>query len=418
MHIVVIGAGVIGITTAWYLSQDGHEVTVIEAREGVALETSFGNAGGVCPGFAGPWAAPGMPFKALKWMFSPAAPLKIRPRFSAAQWTWLARFVGNCTPARYGENKLRMQKVAHYSKAQLQELRAKTGIEYDHGTDGVLQIFQTKDEAEGGRYNAQVLASLGIPHRLLSGAEACDVEPGLARSNITLSGALQLTDDETGDCHLFCHALEKLCRESGVTFRFNSRVTGLQTKGNRVTTLKTKQVKGPNDLPLTGEVEADAVVLATGPQMELMRALRLPVPVYPVKGYSFTAAITHDAAAPKSSVMDEHSKVMITRLGNRIRAAGVAELAGFDHSMPDAVLRDIRARVEALFPGAADYDTAQWWHGFRPMTADGPSQVKRSRYDNLFLNIGHGSSGWTQACGTGKMMADLIADRPFDAALD
>jgi D-amino-acid dehydrogenase len=412
MHIVVIGAGVVGITSAWYLAQDGHDVTVIEARSGAALETSFANAGGVCPGFAGPWAAPGMPFKALKWMFRPAAPLKIRPSFSPAQWAWLMRFTINCTPARYAENKTRMQKVAHYSKAQLVALRNETGIKYDHGTGGVLQIFQTEDEAEGGRRNAQVLASLGIPHKLLSPTQACEVETGLARSDIALSGALQLTDDETGDCHLFCQELEKLCRSVGVKFCFDTRVTGLQTKGNRVSTI---EVTHRNIEKST--LEADAIVLATGPQMDLLRALKIKVPVYPVKGYSMTAEITNEDAAPRSSVMDEHSKVMITRLGTRIRAAGVAELAGFNVSMNKSVLSSLRARVETLFPDAANYDAAEWWHGFRPMTADGPSQVTRSRYDNLFLNIGHGSNGWTQACGTGKMVADLVAGRPFDAAL-
>lgn len=418
MNIVVIGAGVVGVTTAWYLAKDGHEVTVIEARDGVALETSFANAGGVCPGFAGPWAAPGMPLKALKWMFSQAAPLKIRPAFSLAQWTWLIRFVDNCRADRYAVNKTRMQKVAHYSKAQLMALREETGIQYDHGTGGVLQIFETEEEADGGRRNAEVLSSLGIEHRLMSAREACEVEAGLARSTVTLSGALQLTGDETGDCHLFCRELEKLCRAAGVHFRFGSRVTGLSTRGGRVTALELENSQGLHAESGRSRLEADVVVLATGPQMDLMHSLGLSVPVYPVKGYSMTAEIGNEAFAPRSSVMDEHSKVMVTRLGNRIRAAGVAEVAGFNHSMPEAVLDGIRERVEALFPDAADYGAALWWHGFRPMTADGPSRVGRSRYENLFLNIGHGSNGWTQACGTGKMMADLIADRPLDAALN
>ncbi len=413
MNIVIVGAGVIGITSAWYLARDGHEVTVVEAREGVALETSFGNAGGVCPGFAGPWAAPGMPLKALKWMFRPAAPLKIRPSFSPAQWAWLLRFAANCTPAKYADNKMRMQRIAHFSKAQLKSLREETGLQYDHGTGGVLQIFETEEEAEGGRRNAKILSSLGIAHRVLSPTQARQVEPGLAGSTISISGALHLTDDETGDCHLFCRELKKLCETLGVKFQFNTRVTGLRTRNGRVTTLEAAIEDSGQST-----IATDAVVLATGPQTELLRSLGLDVPIYPVKGYSLTVEITNDAAAPLSSIMDEHSKIMITRLGNRIRAAGVAELAGFNPSMPKPILDSIRARVEMLFPGAADYNSATWWHGFRPMTADGPSQVRRSRYENLFLNIGHGSNGWTQACGTGKMMADLVARRPFDAALD
>lgn len=399
MRVIVIGAGVIGVTTAWYLARDGHEVEVVEAREGVALETSFGNAGGICPSFAGPWAAPGMPLRALGWMFRPSAPLKIRPRLSPAQWGWLLRFTRNCTPERYAQNKIRMQKVAHYSLEQLRLLRAETGIRYDNQAGGVLQVFQTDVELAGGRRNADVLTGLGIPHRFLSRAGVAGVEPGLARSDIRFAGALLLSGDETGDCHLFCRELAKLCRAEGVEFRFSCRVTGFHRHQGRITAIETTQ----------GVREADAVVLATGPQTDLFRTLGVTVPVYPVKGYSMTVTISDPAAAPVSSVMDEHSKVMITRLGNRIRAAGIAELAGFDHAKPVPVLRSLRARVEALFPGAADYDRAEWWHGFRPMTPDGPSVVRQSdRIANLFLNIGHGSNGWTQACGTGRMVAGLV----------
>lgn len=408
MRVIVIGAGVIGITTAWYLARDGHEVEVIEAREGVALETSFANAGGICPSFAGPWAAPGMPLRALGWMFRPSAPLKIRPRLSSAQWGWLLRFARNCTPERYAQNKIQMQKIAHYSLKQLRILRDETGIRYDNAAGGVLQIFQTEAEMAAGRRNASVLTQLGIAHRLLSGAEAAGgIEPGLARSDIPLVGALMLTEDETGDCHLFCRELEQLCRAQGVRFRFSCRVTGLRRQDRRVAALETTQ----------GTHEADTVVLATGPQVDLFRGLRLSVPLYPIKGYSMTVPVRDNAAAPVSSVMDEHSKIMITRLGNRIRAAGIAELSGYDGSMPKAVMKSMRGRVEALFPGAAEYDAVQWWHGFRPMTPAGCPVVGQSHIDNLFLNIGHGSNGWTQACGTGRMVADLVAGRPLDPAL-
>ncbi|MBT9385943.1 D-amino acid dehydrogenase [Pseudooceanicola sp. CBS1P-1] len=403
MKITVIGAGVVGVTSAWYLTQEGHEVTVLEAREGVALETSFGNAGGVCPGFAGPWAAPGMPFKAAKWMFQPSAPLKVRPRASLSQWRWLAQFVANCTAPKFAANKARMQKVAHFSKACLVELREETGIAYDHGTGGVLQVFETPEEYAGGERSAAVLASMGIAHRLLDRDAVLEVEPGLGRSGIRFSGGLQLTTDETGDCHLFCKALAGLAEKAGATFRFNTRVTGLRTAGHRVTAVQI----GEEDLP------SEAVVIATGPQIGLLKPLGIHVPVYPVKGYSLTAQITDSAAAPRSSVMDEHSKVMITRLGDRLRAAGIAELAGFDPAMPAPVLDGLKTRVAELFPGAADYDTASLWHGFRPMTPDGPSRVERTRYANLYLNLGHGSNGWTQACGTGRMMADLVAGRPL-----
>lgn len=400
MKIVVIGGGVVGVTSAWYLTRDGHEVTVLEAREGVALETSFANAGGVCPGFAGPWAAPGMPLKAAGWMFKPSAPLKIRPRASLSQWQWLARFVANCTAARFARNKAQMQRTAHFSKACLMQLREETGIAYDHGTGGVLQIFQTGEEAAGGRRAAAVLAKLDIPHRLLSPGEVLEVEPGLACSDVPLAGGLRLTTDETGDCHLFTRALAGLIEQAGGRFRFRARVAGFRKSAGRIEAVRLEDGE---------EIAADAVVLATGPWIDLLRPLGIRLPIYPVKGYSMTAEIADTEAAPRSSVMDEHSKIMITRLGTRLRAAGVAELAGFDRSMPEPVLSSLRARVEQLFPGAARYDDATFWHGFRPMTPSGPSLVQRTAFANLFLNLGHGSNGWTQAAGTGRMLSDLIA---------
>ncbi|PTW59877.1 D-amino acid dehydrogenase small subunit [Breoghania corrubedonensis] len=403
MRIVVIGAGVIGVASAWYLTADGHEVTVVEAREGAGLETSFGNAGGVCPGFAGPWAAPGMPFKGLKWMFQPSAPLKIRPRFDAAQWAWLLRFVANCTAGRFAANKTSMQRIAHFSKASLVQLREETGIEYDHGTGGVLQVFATDEEAEGGRRAARVLDGLGVEHRLLSPEEVRKIEPALVRSSAPLSGGLQLPTDEVGDCHLFTQALARLAAERGCRFVFNAPVTAVRAESQRVEAVETAQES----------FKADAVVVAAGPWAgKLLKPLGINLPIYPVKGYSLTCDIEDFDAAPRSSVMDEHSKVMICRLGSRLRAAGVAELAGFDPAMPDAALNGLRDRVAELFPGAANYAKASYWHGFRPMTPGGPAHIGRSRYANLFLNVGHGSNGWTQACGAARILTEKIAGRP------
>ncbi|MEI2385213.1 D-amino acid dehydrogenase [Breoghania sp. JC706] len=403
MRIIVIGAGVIGVASAWYLTRDGHEVTVLEAREGAGLETSFGNAGGVCPGFAGPWAAPGMPLKGLKWMFQPTAPLKIRPRFDPAQWSWLLRFVANCTAGRFAANKTRMQRIAHFSKACLVQLREETGIQYDHGTGGVLQIFATREEAEGGRRAADVLARLDVAHRVLSPDEVCTIEPALAHTRAPISGGLQLPSDEVGDCHLFTQSLARLAAERGCRFVFNAPVLSIGASGERIDTVKTAQES----------FQADAVVVATGPwAVKLLKPLGINLPIYPVKGYSLTCDIEDPDAAPRSSVMDEHSKVMICRLGSRLRAAGVAELAGFDPAMPEHALQGLRDRVAELFPGAADYGEAVYWHGFRPMTPGGPAHVGRTRYANLFLNVGHGSNGWTQACGAARVLTEKIAGRP------
>ncbi|MEJ8473756.1 D-amino acid dehydrogenase [Roseibium algae] len=404
MHILVIGAGVIGLTSAWYLSRDGHQVTLLDRNDGPGLGTSFGNAGGVCPGFAGPWAAPGMPFKALRWMFQSQAPLKVRPRMDLAQWAWLAQFVLNCSSARFGQNKTRMQKVAHFSKACLQELRGETGIEYDQRTEGVLQVFSTDEEAEGGARSAAVLEQLGIPHQLLSSGDLTRVEPALAASGQTFSGGLHLTTDEIGDCHKFCQELARLISAQGACrIQYGTTVQKLLTESGKIIGVQSDK----------GDFQADAVVIAAGPWARaLLDPLGVKVPLYPVKGYSITAEITDLEYAPRSSVMDEHSKVMVTRLGNRIRAAGIAELAGFDASLPTATIDALRHRVAELFPGAADYGSSKIWCGFRPMTPDGPSITEARGFSNLWLNVGHGSNGWTQACGTGQLLANRVAGRP------
>lgn len=405
MHIIVVGAGVVGVTTAWYLANEGHQVTVIERASGPALQTSFGNAGGVCPSFAGPWAAPGMPLKALRWMFQPSAPLLLRPKFDVAQWRWLWQFMRNCTDQRFAENKARMQAMAHYSLRCLQDLRAETGIDYDHGDKGVLQVFATADELAGGERAAAVLAKLNIPHRLVGASEAQRIEPALTHSNATIVGGLHLPEDETGDSYLFTQRLAHLARERGVRFIYDTQVNGLVLEKQGQGQLKGVQtVDGPE--------YADACVLACGPYVApLLARAKLHLPVYPVKGYSMTWQVTDDSRAPQSSLMDEHSKVMITRLGDRIRAAGMAEVTGYDTRLRAPALQSLSARTAALFPGAAQYDKGQAWCGFRPMTPDGPAMVGPTRIAGLYLNAGHGSNGWTQACGTSRSLADLISGK-------
>lgn len=406
MKIIVIGAGVVGVASAWYLAADAHEVTVIDRAAGPAMETSFANAGGVCPGFAGPWAAPGMPLKALRWMALPHAPLRLRLRAEPAQWRWLAGFLRNCTAARFAANKARMQRMAHYSRACLEALRAETGIAYDHATEGVLQVFHTEDEMAGGRRAAAVLAGLGIAHRLVDRDAALAIEPALSQGagadGSRLLGGLHLPADETGDCHLFTRALAEVLAARGVGFRFGCEVTALRCRAGRAVALESS----------AGEMTADAFVVATGPWApRLLAPLGVRVPVYPVKGYSMTGRIADPAAAPRSSVMDEHSKIMVTRLGDRLRAAGSAEVAGFAPGIPEAARAALRARVRELFPAATDYDTVEFWTGYRPMTPDGPARIGPTRVAGLYLNVGHGSNGWTQACGTGRVLADMVAGR-------
>jgi D-amino-acid dehydrogenase len=409
MKVLVLGAGVIGTACAYYLSKAGHEVTVVDRQPGPALETSFGNAGGVCPGFAGPWAAPGMPLKVARWIFSANAPLKLRPQLDVQQWRWLATFVANCDGERFAINKARMQRIAHYSKACLVALREETRIAYDNGSGGVLQLFQTAEELDGAARASKVLASFNVAHRIVTAAEAIAIEPALTKTSVPLTGGLHLPDDETGDCHLFTTRLAKLLAERGVSMQFNTNIRALLAEGDAIAGVLTDH----------GILRADRYVVALANDApSLLRPLGIDIPVYPVKGYAVTADVGDTDMAPRSSVMDEHSKVMVTRLGNRIRAAGMAEVGGYDRSVDPRRASSVLQAVKALFPAGGDYRQATYWAGLRPMTPDGSPYLGATRYANLLLNLGQGSNGWTQACGCGRIVADVIDGRAPEIDLD
>ena len=407
MRVMVLGAGVIGTSCAYHLIKAGHDVIVLDRQRGPALETSFANAGGICPGFAGPWATPGMAAKVARWLFARHAPIVWRPRLDPYQWRWLFQFLRNCTPERLARNKARMQRIAHYSKACLRDLRADTGIAFDHGTGGVLQVFRTEEELAAAQNAARVLAEFGVPHRIVDAQEAMAIEPALRGATVKLAGGLHLPDDETGDCHKFTAALAGLLSGRGVVFKFDTNVQRLLFEGDRVTGVVTNQ----------GTLDADAYVVALGSEaVRVLRPLGIDLPIYPVKGYSITIDIDESTPAPRSSVMDEHSKVMMTRLGNRLRAAGLAEIAGYDRSIrpsgPATVLHSLRE----FFPRAAGGRDAaaqgvNAWTGLRPMTPDGPPYLGAATFTNMFLNLGQGSNGWTQACGCGRVVADIVSGR-------
>ncbi len=399
MTTIVIGAGVVGLLTAFELYKDGHDVLIVERREGAGLETSFGNAGGLCPGFAGPWAAPGMPAKALKWMFASAAPLKIRPKLDPAQWRWLLAFTRACTPADFARNKRAMQTIAHYSAARLDAMRTETGLAFDHATGGVLQTFETPDEMAAGRISASVLEEFGVAHRLVEPGDIPSIEPGLAEARVEFSGALHLPNDQTGDAHLFCRAMQTWLDNAGVRFQPNTDVRSIAVEGGAVVGVDTAD----------GRLDTSRVIVAAGPFAPyLLRPLGIRLPLYPVKGYSLTFALK-DGEGPCSSVMDEHSKLMLTRLGRRLRVAGVAELCGFDPSLQETSLGAIRRRTASLFPGAVAGEPGMAWCGFRPMTPDGRPRIGPTGIGGLYVNAGHGSNGWTQAAGAGRLMADLVS---------
>lgn len=405
MKVVVLGAGVIGVTSAWYLAKAGCDVTVIERQQGPGLETSFANAGQVSPGYASPWAAPGIPLKALKWLFTEHSPLIVRPRADPAMLVWLTQMLRNCTPARYATNKARMVRIAEYSRGCLQALRAETGIAYDERSQGTLQLFRTQEQLDMVATDVAVLKHYGVAHELLTHAECVAAEPGLAYARHKVVGGLRLPYDETGDCFKFTGNLAALAATAGVTFRYGIDVRGIDASGGKVTSVRTSD----------GKVKADAVVVALGSfSPHVLKPLGLNVPVYPVKGYSITVDVTDPAAAPVSTVLDESYKVAITRLGDRIRVGGMAEVSGYRLRLHPERKGTLSLVLHDLFPRGGDPAGAQLWSGLRPMTPDSTPIVGRTRVDNLYINTGHGTLGWTMACGSGRAIADIVTGKMPD----
>lgn len=402
MKIVVLGAGVIGVTSAWYLAKAGHQVTVIDRQPGPSLETSFANAGEISPGYSSPWAAPGIPMKAVKWLFMKHAPLIIQPRPDLHKLGWMARMLANCTTAAYQENKSRMVRLAEYSRDCLMDLRAETGITYDERTQGTLQLFRTQKQVEGAAKDIEVLRADGVPFEVLDRDACLKAEPGLANARDKIAGGLRLPGDETGDCFKFTNSLSDMAAALGVTFRYGVGIDGLEQEGGRITAAHTSE----------GRITADAFVVALGSYSPfLVSRFGIKLPVYPVKGYSITVPIVNEDRAPVSTVMDETHKIAITRLGDRIRVGGMAEIAGFDLSLNPKRRATLEHSVEDLFGGAGDQSRATFWTGLRPMTPDGTPIVGRSSIPNLFLNTGHGTLGWTMAAGSGRVLADIVSGR-------
>lgn len=409
MKILVLGGGVIGVTTAYCLAKAGYDVTLLDRQTGPGLETSFANAGEISPGYASPWAAPGVPQKAVKWLMMRHAPLVLRPKLDMDMLVWLLSMLRNCTKARYAVNKGRMVRLAEYSRDKLIDLRAATAVSYDERTQGTLQLFRTQKQLDAIGKDTAVLKADGVPFEVLDIEGCVRAEPGLAHTRDLFVGGLRLPNDETGDCYKFTVALAKLAQKLGVKFRYGVTIKALRASSSRVEGVET------ND----GVLTADRYVAALGSYTpHLLRPLGISAPVYPVKGYSITIPITDEAHAPVSTIMDETYKVAITRLGDRIRVGGMAEISGFSKDLPVARRLTLEKSVNDLFPGGGDLKAAKFWSGLRPMTPDGTPIIGPTKLANLFLNTGHGTLGWTMACGSAHVLADLIGghEPEIDAA--
>ena len=408
MRVLILGSGVVGVASAWYLAKAGHEVTVVDRQPGPALETSAANAGQISPGYAAPWAAPGVPLKAIKWMFQRHAPLAIRLDGTGFQINWMWQMLKNCNTSHYATNKGRMVRRAEYSRDCIKALRQDTGIEYEGRQRGTLQLFRSQQQFENAAKDIAVLEDAGVPYKLLESSQLATAEPALAQVAHKLTGGLQLPNDETGDCQLFTQRLAKMAEQAGVTFLYDQHVDRLLVDGDKITGV---QCGGQT-------LTADSYVVAFGSySTALLRGL-VAIPVYPLKGYSLTIPITDETAAPYSTVLDETYKVAITRFDQRIRVGGMAEIVGFNTELEQKRRETLEMVVRDLYPNGGRVEQATFWTGLRPMTPDGTPIVGRTSLKNLYLNTGHGTLGWTMACGSGQLLADLISGItpaiPFD----
>jgi D-amino-acid dehydrogenase len=409
MKVIVLGAGVIGVTTAYYLAKQGADVTVIDRQREPGMETSYANAGELSYGMTSPWAAPGVPKKALKWLFMRHRPLTIWPLISPTMWAWGLRMLANCNEDAYRTNKARMVRVSNFSRDALTELMNDVSFDFDLRERGTLQLFRTQKQVDGSKADQDVLAEFDSPFELLDRDGCIRAEPGLAHVADKFVGGLRLTSDRTGDCRRFTQALAKTAETLGVSFRYGETIHGMTVSDGRIRAVRTDR----------GAEVADAFVCCLGPYAAtLLQQVDIRVPIYPIKGYSITLPVADDEAAPQSTIMDETHKVAITRLGDRIRVAGQAEIFGYNKRLGAHATDTVRHVVDDLFPKGGDLSKAEGWTGLRPMTPDGTPVIGPTRYPNLFLNTGHGTLGWTMACGSSRVVADIVTGRPPEIDMD
>lgn len=403
MKIIILGSGVVGVTSAWYLNQAGHDVTVIERESGPALETSFANAGQVSFGYTTPWAAPGLPFKAMKWMLRKNAPLIIHPHPNLSMISWLFAMLSNCTTEKYKKNKALMVRVSDYSAQCLKALRNDTNIHYDERMKGTIQLFRTQHQLDAVSKDIDVLKADGIAFEMLNAKGCIAIEPGLTPLHNQILGGLRTPNDETGDCQIFTTKLAKMAEEKGVKFQYNTTIKKLHMEGGKIANVETT----------AGMQTADAYLVCMGSFTPfLLKDLGIKVPIYPVKGYSITVPIIDEAKAPVSTVIDDIYKVAVTRLGDRIRVGGMAEVSGYKIKLSKPRLDTLLEALHMMFKGAVDPNfQPQLWSGLRPVTPDSVPILGGTKYSNLFINSGHGTLGWTMSTGSGKFISDIISGK-------
>jgi D-amino-acid dehydrogenase len=407
VKVIVLGAGVIGVASAWYLALAGHEVTVVDRRAEPGMETSFANGGQISAGHAEPWANPGLLPKILRWLGREDAPLLFRPRADWAQWKWGFGFLRECLPGRFERNTRALAGLAGYSRERLRALRSSTGIRYDSLARGILHFCTEERDFEALARHAEAMRALGVRREQKSAAECLAIEPALYGAGVV--GGVFTPEDESGDAHAFTQALAHLCVEKGVQFETGKTVQAIRASADRVEEIAL------GDRALRG----DAYVVALGSYSPLLlRPLGIRIPVYPLKGYSITLSLgsAEAEAAPAVSLTDEAHKIVISRLGNRLRAAGTAELTGYDTTINEVRCAAIVRRLRHLFPRLAGIEPAHRWAGLRPATPNNVPLIGRTRLRNLYLNTGHGTLGWTLACGSGALLADLVSGRTPDVA--
>ena len=411
MKVIVLGSGITGTAAAWFLRQAGHDVTVIERRPGAAQETTFGNGSQISVSHSEPWANPSAPSKILKWLGKEDAPLLYRFRAEQLQWEWGARFLLECSPRRTAHNTRQCVAMSDFSKRTLRALREETKLDYTHSSHGIMHFYTDKEDYESSKADAKLMTSLGCPRNTISPDEVVQIEPALSPVHDKLIGGDFTPDDEHGDSREFTVALSEKAIEKGVEFRFNTTATRLIKEGSGAAS----RIVAVETITPTGEFEvlkADAFVISMGSfSAPFLKPLGISLMIYPAKGYSATFPVTNPDKAPLVSLIDAGHKLVFSRLGNRLRVGGTAEMNGYERPLNEARCEALIRRTSELFPEACDFSAPHFWTGLRPMTPSNIPYIGKSQISNLFLNTGHGTLGWTMGCGSGRSIADIVSGR-------